>query len=244
MIAYKVANSESMCRDLKIVVGNEYSVEGDLVLCKNGLHFCRKLSNCFSYYNFNNENKVFEIEVLGDIIGDPEEKECSNKIKIIRELTWEECIRLCNSGDSNSGNRNSGNRNSGDSNSGDSNSGNWNSGNWNSGYFNSTNNDRIRVFNVWIDDRKIEFPRWFYFDLVSFVSHDTATDEEKEKYKKEIEVCGGFLKTLDYREAWKLSYEKVKDNKKELLKAINLPNFDYDVFEEIAGIDLKYLKGE
>ena len=146
-----------------------------------------------------------------------------------------------NSGDWNSGNRNSGNWNSGDRNSGDwnsgyYNSGYWNSGDWNSGYFNS-NEPNVRMFNKMTDKKRddINIPSWCYFDLTVWVSHDTATDEEKEEHKAEIETCGGYLKTLEYKEAWRLAWDKVgKEEHKQLLK---LPNWNNEVFKEITGID-------
>jgi hypothetical protein len=141
-----------------------------------------------------------------------------------------------NSGNWNSGNWNSGNWNSGDWNSGDRNSGNWNSGDWNSGFFNS-NEPKIRIFNKQTNKKreKIKIPNWCYFDLTVWVSHDTATEEEKEEHKKEIEVCGGFLKTLDYKDAWRLAWDKA--SKEEHKKIFNLPNWDNEVFKEITGID-------
>ena len=147
----------------------------------------------------------------------------------------------CNSGNRNSGNRNSGNRNSGNCNSGNCNSGNWNSGNWNSGDWNSgffnSNEPNVRMFNKDTKFKRddIHIPSWCYFDLTVWVSHDTATEQEKETYKKEIEVCGGFIKTLEYKEAWKLAWGKAsKEEHKELLE---LPNWDNEVFKEITGID-------
>ena len=142
----------------------------------------------------------------------------------------------CNSGNRNSGDCNSGNWNSGDCNSGDCNSGNWNSGDCNSGFFNS-DEPCIRMFNKITDKKRneINIPSWCYFDLTVWVSHDTATDKEKEEHKKEIETCGGYLKTLEYKYAWRLAWDKVsKDQHKELLK---LPNWDNEVFKEITGID-------
>jgi hypothetical protein len=67
------------------------------------------------------------------------------------------------------------------------------------------------------------------------VSYDTATDEEKIEHKKEIEVCGGFLKTLEYKEAWKLAWDKA--SKKEHKELLDLPNWDNEIFKEISGID-------
>ena len=141
-----------------------------------------------------------------------------------------------NSGNWNSGNRNSGNRNSGDWNSGDWNSGDWNSGDRNSGYFN-TNTPPIRMFNkdTALESGALSFPSFLYFDLTVWISHDTATDEEKKAHKKEIEVCGGFLKTLEYKEAFRLAWNKA--SKEEHKKLLSLPNWDNGIFKEISGID-------
>ena len=141
-----------------------------------------------------------------------------------------------NSGNWNSGDYNSGYRNSGSWNSGNCNSGNWNSGNCNSGFFNS-NKPEFRIFNKQTDKKpeEIEVPEWCYFDLTMWVSHDTATEEEKEKHKKEIGACGGFLKTLKYKKAWRLAWDKA--SKEEHKKLFNLPNWDNEVFKEITGID-------
>ena len=147
----------------------------------------------------------------------------------------------CNSGDRNSGSWNSGSWNSGswnsgDRNSGDRNSGSWNSGDRNSGFFNS-DEPNIRMFNKDTNLKRgdINIPSWCYFSLTVWVSHDTATEEEKEKYKREIETFGGYLKTLEYKEAWKLAWSKAsKEEHKQLLK---LPNWNNKVFIEITGID-------
>ena len=150
MKGYKVFNSDWTCRDFKYEVGKTYEMEESPKCCGRGFHFCTNLADCFNYYSFNTDNKIAEIEALGEIDKDDDDtKHCTNKIKIVREIAWEEVLTLCNSGnrnsgnwnsgDWNSGNRNSGNRNSGDWNSGDWNSGNRNSGDWNSGNRNSGN---------------------------------------------------------------------------------------------------------
>ena len=138
MKGYKVFNSDWTCRDFKYEVGKTYEMEEHPICCNNGFHFCTNLSDCFNYYGFNTNNKVAEIEALGEIDkSDDDTKHCTNKIKIVREIAWEEVLTLCNSGNRNSGDCNSGNWNSGNCNSGDCNSGNCNSGNWNSGNCNS-----------------------------------------------------------------------------------------------------------
>ena len=81
----------------------------------------------------------------------------------------------------------------------------------------------------------MNFPSFLYFNLSVWVSHDTATDEEKEEHKTEIETCGGFLKTLEYKEAFRLAWNKA--SKEEHKKLLDLPNWNNEIFKEISGID-------
>jgi len=147
---YKVFESDWTCRDFQYEVGKTYEMDEKPMCCDRGFHFCPELKDCFNYYSFDPENKIAEIIAEGEVDGKRNgDKGCTNKITIVRELTWEEVLRmvnigkgnagLCNSGNWNSGNCNSGNWNSGNCNSGNCNSGNWNSGNRNSGDWNSGN---------------------------------------------------------------------------------------------------------
>ena len=148
MKGYKVFNSDWTCRGFQFEVGKVFEEDVTPVCCDKGFHFCTKASDCFSYYDFDPNNKVAEVEALGEIdSNDEDSKCCTNKIKIVREINWQEvlelvnlgkaCTGLCNSGNRNSGDYNSGNRNSGDYNSGNRNSGDYNSGDYNSGNRNS-----------------------------------------------------------------------------------------------------------
>ena len=148
MKGFKVFNSDWTCRCFQFEVGKTFTEDVTPVCCDRGFHFCTKAADCFKYYDFNPDNKVAEVEALGDIDTNNDDSKCStNKIHIIREITWQEvldlvnlgkaCTGLCNSGNRNSGNRNSGDCNSGNRNSGNRNSGDWNSGDWNSGDWNS-----------------------------------------------------------------------------------------------------------
>ncbi len=126
-----------------------------------------------------------------------------------------------NSGDSNSGDRNSGYRNSGDSNSGhsnsgysnsgDSNSGNWNSANFESGCFNSKTSPTIRVFN-----KKISRKKWDKAIKPSFLFFEQLENET-------------------YKEAFQRSWNDTTNEDRELVE--KLPNFNWDVFTEISGIE-------
>ena len=141
MKGYKVFDKDWTCRGFKYEVGETYKHDGELELCGSGFHFCEKIADCFNYYDFDPENKIAEIKALGKVESG-NDKSVTDNIKIVREVSWQEMLKLANTGKGNtgirnSGNRNSGNRNSGDRNSGNRNSGYGNSGNRNSGYSNS-----------------------------------------------------------------------------------------------------------
>ena len=162
MKGYKVFNPDWTCRGFQFEVGKIFEEDITPVCCERGFHFCTKASDCFKYYSFNPDNKIAEVEALGDIRTNNDDSKCyTNKIHIVREISWQEalelvnfgkaCTGICNrnngnrnsgdynNGDCNSGNRNNGNRNSGDYNNGDCNSGNRNNGNRNSGDYNNGN---------------------------------------------------------------------------------------------------------
>ena len=242
--AYKVFENDWICRNYDYkrngnVIGEIYEMDGEIEICERGFHYCPKLVNCFNYYDFNSNNKVAEIEILGDIKNDGNDKEVTNKFKIIRELSWHEVLELVNTGSGNTGNRNSGNGNSGNRNSGDWNSGDWNSGDWNSGYLNTITPDTILVFNkecsreIWNKSIK---PDFMYFNVLNkFIYTHDMTDEEKEN-NPNYETLGGYLRKMTYKEAWKHSWNNAnKENRKLVLK---LPNFDNEIFKEITGIDV------
>ena len=125
----------------------KFEEEGELDVCGHGMHFCQTAADCFNYYSFNSENKVAEVIAYGDVRTDGD-KSCTDKLEIVREIPWDEVLRIVNigknctgrcntgnrnTGDCNTGNRNTGNRNTGDCNTGDWNTGNRNTGDWNTG---------------------------------------------------------------------------------------------------------------
>jgi len=134
----------------------------------------------------------------------------------------------CNSGNCNSGYRNSGYRNSGDCNSGDCNSGDWNSGYRNSGFFN-TDEAYLRMFNkeTKLKRKDVNLPSWMYFDLTEWVEDTTKTE-------------GGYLKKYDYKEAFINAFNKA--DVEGVKQTLELPNFDYKIFEEISGISKKMIE--
>ena len=120
----------------------KFEEEGELDVCGHGMHFCQTAADCFNYYSFNSENKVAEVIAYGDVRTEGD-KSCTDKLEIVREIPWDEVLRIvnigknctgrCNTGDCNTGNWNTGNRNTGNWNTGNRNTGNRNTGNWNTG---------------------------------------------------------------------------------------------------------------
>ena len=161
----KGMDENMQCRGFQFEIGKEYKIDRDgrpLKLCSSTVfHYCKSLSQVHDFYNCNDDNRYFEIEVIGEEITDGE-KYGSDHIKVVREIVGEELMAmkgldgtntgLFNSGDRNSGNRNSGNRNSGYGNSGYGNSGDRNSGvankcNRSNGVFCNESDNNIRIFN-------------------------------------------------------------------------------------------------
>ena len=124
----------------------KFEEEGELDVCGHGMHFCQTAADCFNYYSFNSEDKVAEVIAYGEVRTE-DDKSCTDKLEIVREIPWDEVLRIvnlgknctgrCNTGNWNTGNRNTGNWNTGDCNTGNRNTGNCNTGNWNTGNCNT-----------------------------------------------------------------------------------------------------------
>ena len=88
-------------------VGKTYTVEGEVKICENGYHFCKKCVDVYDYYS--KPCRICEVNVTG-AVQTQGNKSVGRRLKILRELTADEISSLCNSGNRNSGDRNSGNR--------------------------------------------------------------------------------------------------------------------------------------
>ena len=115
----------------------KFEEEGELDVCGHGMHFCQTAADCFNYYDFDSNNKVAEVIAYGEVLTEGD-KSCTDKLEIVREIPWDEVLRIVNLGKNctgrcNTGNRNTGNRNTGDCNTGNRNTGDWNTGNRNTG---------------------------------------------------------------------------------------------------------------
>ena len=239
MKGYKVFKPDWTCRGYQFEVRKTFEEDVDPKCCDRGFHFCTKASDCFNYYEFDCNNKVAEVEALGVIDTHADDSKCStNKIHIIRELTWNEVLELVNLGKActglcNSGNRNSGNRNSGD----------WNKTCFSNGCFN-TESPKIFLFNKpsdwtyqdWLNSDARYILNCIPSNVLEWIWSDDMTDEEKTEHP-EHQVTGGFLKHIEKETGRQMWWDGLSDHKKEIV--LNLPNFDKTIFKEITGIDVQ-----
>ena len=149
---YKVFNNDWTCTPngsfKQYVCPGVFEEDVDLDICHKGMHFCENALDCFNYYNFDSKNRVAEVVAYGKIRKE-RDKSCTDKLEIIREISWQElltivntgrdCTGFGNAGNCNTGDRNTGNYNTGNCNTGDRNTGNYNTGDWNTGDCNTGN---------------------------------------------------------------------------------------------------------
>lgn len=236
MKGYKAFNKDLTCRDFQYEVGHTYEMEDKPIICNKGFHFCKSISDTYKFYDMKDSTRICEVEAFGDIVTEDNIKFCTNKIKIIREIT-DPVQRKANTNSSSSGFCNSGDRNSGNCNSGD-----WNSSSFNSGCF-STEEHKINMFDGQSD--------WFYMDwlnssardilyhcpqsetVLEWINDSDMTDEEK-KANPTYKTTGGYLKVTKEngnRQEW---WDHLAEEDKDKVKA--LPNFDAEKFYKCTGI--------
>lgn len=163
---------------------------------------------------------------------------CTNKIQIVREISWQELLTIVNTGKGctglcNTGNRNTGNRNTGDG----------NLSSFNTGCF-MTEEQKIMLFDKptdwtyrdWINSDARYALAHIPKNVVEWVSSYDMTDEEKEKYPT-YETTGGYLKVLDESESAQIWWDGLTDGSKDIIKS--LPNFDAEIFRKCTGIKVE-----
>lgn len=207
----------------------KFEEEGELDVCGHGMHFCQTAADCFNYYSFNSENKVAEVIAYGDVRTDGD-KSCTDKLEIVREIPWDEVLRIVNIGKNCTGRCNTGNRNTGD----------WNKSSFNTGCFN-TEEQKIMLFNKpsdmtyseWLGSDARYLLNQIPKDVVEWVYEEDMTDAEKAAHPT-YETTGGYLKVLDESECGQLWWGSLSDRRKEIIKAI--PNFDAEIFFQCTGV--------
>ncbi|MBS5725530.1 MAG: hypothetical protein KHW59_07115, partial [Clostridiales bacterium] len=203
----------------------------DLTVCKAGMHFCKKVTDCFNYYDFNPQNRVAEVIAYGNICEEGD-KCCTDKLEIVREISWNELLEIVNTGKECTGFCNSGDWNSGDG----------NKCCFSNGCFN-TMSPKICMFNKpsewtyedWVNSRACALLNQLSEYVCKYVLISDMTDEEKTEHP-EAETVGGYLKFVSIFEVSKQWWSELSDKDKRTITSI--PNFDAQIFKEIIGIDV------
>ena len=263
---YKVFNPDWTCRGKQYSCPGNFEEDVTLSVCNSGMHFCKKASDCFNYYQFDPNNHVAEVVARGNVVEDGD-KCATDKLEIIREIPWAELLEIVNtgkwctgygnSGDYNSGNWNSGDYNSGNRNSGDCNSGYWNSGDHNSGNRNSGDWNKTDFSNGCFNTVE---PKIYLFNKPSSWTYRNWLGSEARYLMKQIqgdilewvrlrnmtddektahpesETTGGYLKKLNNSESAAIWWRSLDQRQKNIIMSI--PNFDKAIFKEITGIDV------
>lgn len=107
---YKGFNDLLQCKSFQYEVGQTYTMDEPIRLCGKGFHFCKLLTQVFSFYPQNLYNTCLSDDIMQTynkfaIVSVPEDAEiqedkvkcCSNKITIVRVLTNEEIEQIVES---------------------------------------------------------------------------------------------------------------------------------------------------
>ena len=96
MKGYKGFDKDLKCRDLQYEVGKEVSVDGDIELCKRGIHFCENPHDVFNYYvpGKNNRFAVVEAEDVSDERNDNDSKRVCKRLTVKAEISVFEICKI------------------------------------------------------------------------------------------------------------------------------------------------------
>lgn len=122
---------------------------------------------------------------------------------------------------------------------GDGSTGNWSISDRSAGHFSTQDYSGFGAFNkpcTVAEWDAAEIPNFLFFDVTTLVCDIDMTDKEKEDFTS-YKTIGGYLKVIEYKQAFRNSYNNASSEEKSML--LNLPNFDADVFLEISGIDVR-----
>lgn len=91
IISYKAFNSDLTCFNyFQYEIGKKYTTASYIKCCEHGFHACPEPAAVFNYYNIYSSR--FAIVEQSGIFDIDEDKICSSKIRIIRELSLKELI--------------------------------------------------------------------------------------------------------------------------------------------------------
>lgn len=144
------------------------------------------------------------------------------------------------------GNCSTGDWSTGDYSTGHCSTGDWSISNYSTGHFSTENYTGFGAFDkpcsveTWLKAKK---PDFLYFKLTKWIKASEMSKKEKACHP-EYKTTLGYLKVYTYKQAWQNAWEELKKKgKEEVKKQIELlealPNFNYEKFVQISGIDYR-----
>ena len=96
MKGYKGFDKDLKCRDLQYEAGKETVIDGDIELCKRGIHFCENPHDVFSYYapGENNRFAVVEAEGVSDERNNDDSKRVCKRLTVKAEISVFEICKI------------------------------------------------------------------------------------------------------------------------------------------------------
>ena len=96
MKGFKGFDKDLKCRDLQYEVGKEAAVDGDIELCKRGIHFCENPHDIFSHYapGENNRFAVVEAEGVSEERIDNDSKRVCKRLTVKAEISVFEICKI------------------------------------------------------------------------------------------------------------------------------------------------------
>lgn len=70
-----------------------FEQDGKLEMCVNGIHFCKKLMDCFKHKQYYPGYKVAEVIAHGEVL-ERNGKYCTNKLEVVKEISPEEYLAI------------------------------------------------------------------------------------------------------------------------------------------------------
>ena len=87
VISYKGMDRKMQCRGMQYEVGKEFSVDGDIECCGNGLHACERPLDVLGYYAPGTGARYFRVEQSGEMArDDSDSKVASRKMRVDAEI--------------------------------------------------------------------------------------------------------------------------------------------------------------
>ena len=93
VFGYKVFGPGWLCENSSL--RDVDSRDGEIIVYGFGMDFYKSLTECFKYYDFDNNNRVAEV-VASQNIKTEGDRSFADEIYIIREIPWDEVERIVN----------------------------------------------------------------------------------------------------------------------------------------------------